>query len=362
MADQPNSGNPLAAIRREVSRNAVRARNGVKWASGAEFAPPHPTPSDVIWRGGKAHVRHYRRDTPPRYREPVVAYLGLVGRSYIFDLYKGGSIVEMLMDYGFDVYVIDWGVPDELDSANTLETYLGDFLPRALDAITAEAGSEDVNVFAYCMGAVLSVHALAAQPDLPVHSLVTLAAPFDWSDLGAFVDAVRDGKIGLDDLVDDTGNIPGSVIRESFKARKPTGDIVNYVNLWQNLWNDRYIEGYQAIGRFLSDHVPLARGVAVQMLEQWMRDNAFMTDSLRFHGEPVSLADVRTPVLGVIAERDDIAPVASASTIIDVLPNAPVELLKIDTGHVSLFAGRESVKVVMPAVFEWIASRSEEVR
>jgi len=355
-------GNPLAAIRREVARNGVRARNGVKWASGTEFAPPHPTPSDVIWRGGRAHVRHYRRDTPPRFKQPVVAYLGLVGRSYIFDLYKGGSIVEMLMDYGFDVYVLDWGVPGALDSGSTLETYLGDYLPHALAAINAEAGSEKVNVFAYCMGAVLSVHALAAQPDLPIHSLVTLAAPFDWSDLGAFVDAVRDGKISLDDLVDDTGNIPGSVIRVSFKARKPTSDIVNYVNLWQNLWNDRYLEGYQAIGRFLSDHVPLARGAADQMLEQWMRDNAFVTDRLQFHGKPVSLANVRIPVLGVIAERDDIAPVEAASAIEDILPNAEVDLLKIDTGHVSLFAGRESVKVVMPSIFEWIAARSEEAR
>lgn len=331
------------------------------WAAGSEFAPPHPTPSDVIWRGGKAHVRHYRRDTPPRFRIPVVAYLGLVGRSYIFDLYKGGSIAEMLMDYGFEVYVIDWGVPDEFDTGLTLETYLGTYLPAALDAICAEADAPATNVFAYCMGAVLSVHALAAQPYLPIHSMVTLAAPFDWSDLGSFVDAVRNGKIGLDHLVDDTGNIPGSVIRESFKVRKPTGDIVNYANLWQNLWNDRYVEGYQAIGRFLSDHIPLARGAAEQILDQWMRDNAFVTDQLRFNGRPVTLAEVRTPVLAVVAERDDIAPVESAAALQQVLPNAPVELLRIDTGHVSLFAGRESVKVVMPAVFEWIAARSEEV-
>jgi len=330
----------------------------VKWATGSEWAPFHPTPSDVIWRRGKAHVRHYRRDTPPRYSVPVVAYLGLVGRSHLFDLYKGGSIVEMMMDYGFDVYVLDWGIPDELDSGNTLETYLGDLLPSALDAVCTEAESPHADVFAYCMGGLMTVHALAAQPDLPIHSVVALAAPFDWSNLGALVDAVRSGKIGIDDLVDGTGNIPGSVILKSFTARRPTANIVAHVNLWQNLWNDRYVEGHQAIGRFLSDHIYLARGVAEQMLEQWMRDNAFVNDSLQFHGQRVSLADVTTPVLSVIAERDDIAPVEAASAIVDVLPNAPVELLKIDTGHVSLFVGRDAVKVVMPSIFGWIAARS----
>ena len=46
----------------------------------------------------------------------------------------------------------------------------------------------------------------------------------------------------------------------------------------------------------------------------------------------------------------------------DLLPNAQVELLKVDAGHVSLFAGRQAVKVVMPKIFEWIQGNSEEAR
>jgi polyhydroxyalkanoate synthase subunit PhaC len=110
---EPAEPGILSAVRREISRNAVRARNGVKYAAGSQFAPAHPTPGDVIWRHGKAHVRHYKSDARRRFQQPVVAYLGLVGRSSIFDLYKGGSIVEMLMNWGFDTYVLDWGVPDE---------------------------------------------------------------------------------------------------------------------------------------------------------------------------------------------------------------------------------------------------------
>lgn len=361
MSPETEQSGLLSAVRREVRRGATRTKNGVKYARGAEFAPPHPTPSDVIWRHGNAHVRHYRSDAPRRFRQPVVAYLGLVGRSYIFDLYKGGSIVEMLMDYGFDAYVLDWGVPDTVDSENTLETYLRGYLPAALDAIAAEANADSVNIFGYCMGGIMSVHALAAQPHLPVHTLTTLASPFDWSDLGAFVNAMKDGKIELEELLDNSGNLPGSVIRQSFKARKPTGDIVNYANLWQHMWNDRYVEGYQAINRFLSDHIPMARGAAEQIRDQWMRDNAFIHDTLRFNGRRVSLANITTPVHAVIAERDDIAPVASASILKEILPNAPVDLLQIDTGHVSLFAGRQSVKEVMPQVFDWIGKHSEEI-
>jgi polyhydroxyalkanoate synthase len=362
MAIESASPGVLSSIRREIERNAVRARNGVKWVAGSEFAPPYPTPSDVIWSKGKAQVRHYRRDTPPPLLPPVIAYLGLVGRSFIFDLYKGGSIVQMLMDRGFDAYVLDWGVPDEFDSGNTLETYIGGILPQALEAVCEESGSRGVTAFGYCMGGVLTIHALAAQPDLPIDNVVTLASPFDWSDLGSFVNAMRDGKIELTDLLDETGNIPGSIVRESFKRRKPTGDIVNYANLWQHLWDDRYVEGYQAINRFLSDHIPLPRAAAEQILQQWMRDNAFATDRLRFHGKRVTLADVRTPVFGVIAQRDDIASEEATTALERILPNADVELLKIDTGHVSLFAGRQAVKEVMPQIFDWIEARSVQIR
>ena len=134
MATEPNERGAGAGVREHLHRNLLRARNGIKWLAGTEFAPEHPTQSDVIWRGGKAEMRHYRRDSPPRLGPPVVAFLGLVGRSNIFDLYKGGSIVQMLMDWGFDAYVMDWGVADELDSPNTLETYMGHYLPQALKA------------------------------------------------------------------------------------------------------------------------------------------------------------------------------------------------------------------------------------
>lgn len=354
------AGGTIASLRREVARNATRARNGVKWFAGGEFAPPHPTPSEVVWTKGTASVRHYKRETPARYATPVLAYLGLMSKPYVFDLYKGGSIVEMLMDRGFEAFVLDWGDPTPMDSRNTLETYLGDYLPGALEAVRNTVGAPSVNSFAYCMGAVMTVQALAAQPDLPINSLVTLAAPFDWRDVGAQVNAIRDGKIALGDLLDDNGLLPGSVVVESFKVRKPTSDLVNYANLWQNLWNDQYVEGYQAIGRFLRDHPSVAGAAAEQVVQQWIGDNAFATDRLSLSGRRVTLADVRTPVLGVIAERDDIVPLASAAAISDILPNAQVDKLQIDAGHVSLFAGRQAVKVVMPQIFDWIAAKSEE--
>jgi polyhydroxyalkanoate synthase len=207
----------------------------------------------------------------------------------------------------------------------------------------------------------MALHALAAQPELPIGALVTLATPVDFTHLGSLIDALRDGRIAPESVLDEAGNVPGSVVRQSFKSRKPTGDIVNYANLWQNLWSDEYMEGHQAIGRWLHDHIPVPGALFRQVVSQWLQSNGFVTDRLRLGGRRVTLRDVRTPVLAVIATRDDITTAAATAPIVDALPGTDVELMPVDAGHASLFSGRKAVGKVMPGIFDWLSAHSQAV-
>ena len=69
---------------------------------------------------------------PIRYDQPLVFVHSLVSRSYILDLRPGNSTVEFLLGQGIDVFMLDWGVPDERDADNTFETYVDEYLPRAI--------------------------------------------------------------------------------------------------------------------------------------------------------------------------------------------------------------------------------------
>jgi len=351
----------LGSVRREIERSSLRARNGIKYVRGGEWAPIEPTPSDTVWHEGKVHLRRYRGAGPPRLGPPVLCFLGLVGRSYVFDLWKENSIVRLLMDAGFDAFVLDWGEPDEEDSVNTLETYLQGYLPRAIKAVLLETGARDVSVIGYCMGGNLALHALAAQPDLPVRNLITMATPVDFRHLGPLIDALADGKIVPRSVLDDTGNVPGALVRQSFKLRKPTGDLVNYANLWQNLWRDDYMEGYQAIGRWLADHIPVPGELFLQVVDQWLRQNGFVNDALRLGGRRAPLEGIRIPTLAVIAAKDDIVPESASAPVVDILTGTNAELMRLDAGHASLTSGRKAVKVLLPQVFDWLAGHSEEI-
>jgi polyhydroxyalkanoate synthase subunit PhaC len=324
-------GSSLEGLR-QVERNALRVRNGVKYVTGAEWTPVAPTPSDIVWRQGKALLRRYRRDGPPRLGPPVIAFIGLVSRAYILDLWSGNSFVKRLIDAGFETFVLDWGEPDESDAGNTLETYVAGYLPSAIDAVRRETGSVDVS---------------------------TMATPLDFRHMGPLVAALGDGRIPIDSIIDETGNVPASRVKDFFRIPKPTSEVVQYTNLWENLWNEEYLQRHQAMDRWVREQVPIPGQVARQVVSDWMRQNAFCEDELGLGGRRVHLRDIRTPTLAVIATRDHIVPQAAAAPITAQLSGTEVEVLLLDAGHASLTTGRTAATVTVPQIVDWLATRSD---
>jgi polyhydroxyalkanoate synthase len=126
----------LERVQRDVERAALRGRNGLRYAAGTSRPKVGRTPKDVVWRHHKAELWRYRNDDV-RYRPPVVIVHSLVSRSYVLDLYPGNSAVAFLLKQGLDVFLLDWGVPDEADAGNTLEHYCDEGIPDAIAAGSA---------------------------------------------------------------------------------------------------------------------------------------------------------------------------------------------------------------------------------
>ena len=81
-----------------------------------------------------------------RYGPPLLIVFSLISRSYILDLTPGNSFVEQLLEAGFDVYLLDWGEPDERDAANGLEDYVDDYIPAGIDRVLELSGADEVNL------------------------------------------------------------------------------------------------------------------------------------------------------------------------------------------------------------------------
>lgn len=346
----------LRRLRAEVHRG----RNALRYAAGTSPPEVGQTAKDVVWKRDKAELWRYRSDRVA-YTQPVVIVHSLISRSYVFDLHPDNSAIRFLLDRGLDMMLLDWGVADELEAENTMETYVDGYIPEAVNAACEAAGADQVTMLGYCFGGVLSLLSVARKPGMPVRNLLTMGTPVDFADMSTMTAFVQEGRLDPDDVLDATGNVPPAVIESAFRLRRPTAELAQYATLWQNLANDRYVEGHQAMAHWTHDQIPFPGGVFRQMVEQLVRRNALVDGGMELGGRPVDLAAITCPLINIMAERDTIVPAEAARPVVGLVGSEDAETLALDAGHVGLVASRTAAKVTLPRIADWIQRHSDEV-
>jgi poly[(R)-3-hydroxyalkanoate] polymerase subunit PhaC len=346
---------------RELERTLLRARNGIRVVAGSSRSKVGASPKDVVWRRGRAELWRYRGGAV-RYAQPILIVFSLISRSYILDLRPGHSTVEFLVDQGFDVFLLDWGVPDERDAENSLETYVDGYLPRAVEAVRRETGSEEITLAGYCLGGTLSTLFASANPDAPVRNLVLMACPIDFSEMGVMVAGVLEGRVDADDVIDATGNIPADTVYGGFFMQAPTVEVARYATLLEHLWNDAYVDGWQAMAQWSRDHVPFPGAAARQIIDELVRRNVLMTGRIELGNREVRLGDARCEILNAFAEKDNVVLPAAAE------PNSRLvgdpgrrHELRLSGGHVTFSTGKTAFQRTLPALSGWIAEHSDVI-
>jgi polyhydroxyalkanoate synthase len=358
----PSTLNPadlLTRVNRDVERSILRARNGIRYVRGTHRPPVGATPKDVVWKRDKAELWRYKGGDR-RYGPPVVIVHSLVSRSYILDLRPGNSTVEYLTRAGLDVFMLDWGVADELDADNDLERYVDWYMPRALDAARTASGHEEVTLAGYCLGGVMAALYAAGREDANVRNLILMATPVDYSEMGAMVALLREGRLNPDELIDETGNVPADALYSGFYMLAPTVEVAQKATLLENLWNDEFVEGFQAMATWSRDHVPFPGAAFRQLVELLVRQNILMTGSMPLGSRQVDLAAFQGNVLNAMAERDNVVPPPAVEPVMQLVGNpARREELRLPGGHVTFGTGRSAFKHTMPKLTSWIIDHSD---
>jgi polyhydroxyalkanoate synthase subunit PhaC len=350
-----------ARVNRDLERTVLRARNGIRYVRGSAKPRLGATPKDTVWERGKAQLWRYRGGRV-RYRPPVLIVHSLVSRSYILDLRPGSSAVEFLLDAGFDVFMLDWGVPDHLDANNSFATYVDEYLPRAVRALREETGRSEVTMAGYCLGGVIALLYASGPGGEAVRNLILMATPADFHEMGPMVAALREGRMNPEELLDETGNVPADVLYSGFFMLAPTTPIAQYATLLENLWNDEFVEGYQAMAQWSRDHVPFPGAAFREVVEKLIRANALTTGEMRVGNRRVAFSDTNANVLVALAKRDNVVPPAAAEPLAK-LAGRPErrEQLRLRGGHVTFGTGSVAFKHTLPSLAQWIAAHSDPV-
>jgi len=342
----------LERVSGDLTSLKVRAVNGLRYLGGEEFGKAGATPRRQIWDHHGASV--YRYDSLVEAGlPPVLIVHSLVSLPYVFDLQPGNSLVEDLTTSGYDVYLLEWGTPRPVDAANTIETYTDEYLPLAIEAVLADAGTEDLDVISYCLGSILAALAIAGN-DLPVSNLVMLAPPIDWTKMEVTHNLLGQGRIVPTTLVDETGNVPAESLVTSFRMLAPTTDLTTFASLWHSLLDESVLHSHKNLLHWSGTHIPFPGATFQQIVDLFLHQGTLVTGIVPLGGREVRLSDIRSRVLVVTGERDFMVPQSSTAPVDEAFAPAPVEHLRLKAGHTGLFVGRSARKNGVPAIIGWL--------
>ena len=347
----------LDGAAREVERAMQRNLKGHDYCQTS--GPTHgATPKDVLIERGTMRLYHYHPRTDDVYRVPLLLVMATTNRGYIFDMVPGQSLVEYLLDAGFDVFMLDWDAPRADERNLSLESYVLDFLPAAVARVKEETSEDDVTVVAYCFGGVLSLLWAALHPEDGLANLVTFTTPVDFSRMEMFQSWADRRFFDVDRLVDTFGNCPGDYLYTAFDMLRPGQRAAGNIRLYDNLWNDDFVKSYRMFDRWSADILPLAGEYFRQTTKKLMWGNELLEGTLEVGGRRVDLGEIRVPFLHVAAEHDHIVPTAASAPLIGMVGSKDKNEIVLKGGHVSLVAGGNAIKRLWPNLVEWLGVRS----
>ena len=282
------------------------------------------TPKEIVWTLNKAKLYRYIPvvSQEARYRTPLLLVFALMNRPTILDLRPGHSFVEYMVGRGYDVYLLDWGVPGLEDKDLKFDDYVLDYITRAIRKVKTISGSAEFSLLGWCIGAILTTIYASMRPDDGLRNLLLLTAPLDFSrpkEL-TFAQWTDEKYFDVDRVLATFGNMPGEMIDYGAKALKPIENyIANYLKLWENLDNPRAVESWHAMNTWVTDIFPMAGGAYRQLIVDFYRNNRLIKGTLKIRGELVNLKRLRANLLTVIAEGDHIAALSVRSNPLEDL-------------------------------------------
>ena len=317
------------------------------------------SPRDIVWTHRKTTLYRYR-SSKRTHAIPVLLVFALINRPEIFDLRPGNSFVEFLTGEGFDVFLVDWGVPAEEDADMGLEQFVCDELHWAIRETLRESGEEELSLLGWCIGGTLSAMYCALHPDGPVRNAVLLTTPIDPS-RSLYARWVGRDYFDVELVADAYGAIPGAGVDFANKMMKPvTNYWTTYRKLFQNILDGKDPRtSYQAMAKWVADNPPFPARAYSEWITTMYKQYKLVDGRLRLRGERVDLRRIEQNLMIVTAGADHIAPPEGTVPLLDLVASEDVTHLDRPGGHIGLMAGSKAKHEIWPELAEWLAERSD---
>lgn len=348
------------------------------------FIVSNQTPYDQIYSDRIMSVRHYLPLTDnairvgdaslpvnqKRHRTPLVLVPPLAATAMIFDLLPQRSVVRYFLARGFDVYLIDWGEVTADHSDVSLETYVLEWMPAALAKVREVSGEQQLSIFAYCMGGLLSLMYAAVSQDPAIRNLITVASPVDMHQSGIAGRVLsliyRPARIvsqllniSLLDLPARYLHVPGWMNSLAFKLTNPLGSAISYLELLTNLWDREYLKQHLTMQQWFDEMVDYPGETIKGMIVHMMLNNRMAQGRMRFAGQEADFQQINCALLAFAGDNDKLVSIRAARKLLEIVASDDKQFCVVPGGHAGVFAGNRAPENCWAMSADWLSERSD---
>ncbi|WP_018923552.1 alpha/beta fold hydrolase [Salsuginibacillus kocurii] len=313
------------------------------------------TPKTAIWKLNKTTLWYYPAKNK-KYDTPLFLIYSLVNRSYILDLKPGMSMIEAYVNEGYDVYLLDFGVPGYEDWDVTLDDYIAKYIQKAVRRSLYHSGAKEITMVGYCLGGTLAA-IYAAYKNEAIKNLVLIAPPlaFDKTPIPTeWEEGFKKGKLNLDHVIDEYGTIPAKFMEFALRLAVSPVSYSSYISLLQRLDDKDKVEKWHLFNHWLKGHIPFAGQTLKQLLNELAIENKLIKNELRIHGVPIHLSTIKSNLLVISTTHDEIVPAELITPIMPLVSSQDKTYKQIKGGHVTL-----AMKGKLPDFLnQWLSERS----
>jgi len=338
----------------QFNKNVIEAP---KFVTAPNELKLESTPYDVVYEEDKIRLLHYRSLTEKQIHTPLIIAYALINRYHILDIHPKKSWVRNLLEQGIDVYMIDWGTPSNIDKFLDMDDYVNGYLDNCIEFVKDESDIEKVSLQGYCTGGTLATIYASLHPE-KVKNLVATAPVIDgWRDTTVVSNLTR--HIDVDKMVKVVGNMPPEFMYYCFSILKPFEQgIEKYVKFFKNIEDEKYVDNFMRIEKWLSDTPPIPGELFRQWIKDIYQDNLLIQDKMYVGGKHVSLKNIKMPLFTQVAVGDHLVSPECSMPLHYSVASEDKTLRVYPTGHVGMIASSLSQKKVLPELGKWLKEHS----